>query len=130
MSPLKKSPLIILLLIFLGQEGFSQFNEDRFEVLAERLEVYAKDNSRIDKRIDISFSGTIQEFAIAFSRETRLNLTVDPTIQEKIIANFSDTRPRDILLHICKFHDLDLTFSGSILSLIPYNAPPEPVKAE
>lgn len=107
--------------------GTAQIIEDRFEVLEEKLTIYASNNPKIDKRIDISITGTIQEFALAFSKETKLNLTVDPSIDKRIVSNFADTRPRDILLHICKFYDLDLTFSGSIISLIPYVSPAKPI---
>ena len=98
-------------------------NHPRFTALEDALATYAMENKKIDKLIDISITGTIQEFAIAFSKETKLNLTIDPSINQKVVTNFAETKPRDILLHLCKFYDLDLTFSGSIISLIPFNAP-------
>jgi len=87
-------------------------NHPRFTALEDALATYAMENKKIDKLIDISITGTIQEFAIAFSKEN-----------QKVVTNFAETKPRDILLHLCKFYDLDLTFSGSIISLIPFNAP-------
>lgn len=108
-----------------GVQAQSKPNDPRFEILEQELESYALQYPRIDKTIDISVTGTLQEFAIAFSKETKLNLTIAPNIQQQIVTNFADTRPRDILLHLCKFYDLDLTFSGSIISLIPYDAPPK-----
>ncbi len=128
-----KNPRYILTIIWAFLfliNGNAQIEGDRFEILEERLMLYAKDHSKIDKRIDISITGTIQEFALSFSKETKLNLTIDPRINQSVVANFSDTRPRDILLHICKFNELDLTFSGSIISLIPYDAPPKPSKVK
>ncbi|MEL6863596.1 MAG: secretin N-terminal domain-containing protein [Bacteroidota bacterium] len=103
---------------------------DRFVKLEQELEEYAMENPRIDKLIDISITGTLKEFAIAFSKETRLNLTIDPNINQKVVTNFSDTRPRDILLHLCKFYQLDLSFSGTIISLIPYQAPVEELEVK
>lgn len=100
-----------------AQEGL-----DRFELLEDRLESYALEHKNIDKDVDITLSGTIQEFAIAFSKETKINLVLDPNLNINVVANFVDTRPRDILLHLCRFYELDLTFSGSIIGLVSYEA--------
>lgn len=114
---------LLFLLLVVPRVQAQPFDEDRFDALENALAEYAMEYSRVDKLIDITITGTIQEFALAFSKETKLNLTVDPSINKKVVTNFSDTRPRDILLHLCKFYDLDLTFSGSIISLIPHDAP-------
>ena len=122
---MKKLPLFLF--IFCCTVCFAQINPstDRFEQLEQALEEYSMENPKIDKLIDISITGTLQEFAIAFSKETKLNLTIDPTVNPKVVTNFSDTRSRDILLHLCKFYALDLTFSGTIISIIPYEEEPE-----
>jgi len=103
----------------------AQSPADRFVQLEIKLEEYASEYSNVDKEIDISITGSLQEFALAFSKETKLNLTIAPGIQQNIVTNFSATRPRDILLHVCRFYNLDLAFSGSIISLIPYDEPKE-----
>lgn len=102
--------------------GQAQDN-DRFKLLSSKLEEYATANPKIDKEIDISITGSLQEFAFAFSKETKINLTIDPNINQRIVSNFSETKPKDILLYMCRFYNLDLAFSGSIISLIPYNQP-------
>lgn len=98
-------------------------NDIRFELLQVKLDEYSVDNPKINKLVDISLTGTIPEFALAFSRETKINLTVSPKLNQKVVVNFSDTQPKDILLHLCRFYDLDLVVSGSIISLIPFDKP-------
>ncbi len=124
-----KKIILSFSILLLCLQGMAQSNDQRFELLARALDDYAMENRRINKLIDISITGTLQEFAISFSKETKLNLTIDPSINKNIVTNFSDTKPRDILLHLCKFYQLDLSFSGSIISLIPYEAPPAQVTA-
>ncbi len=122
----KTSLLVFLLLfVFIRLNGQTTPIVDRFQQLELDLEEYAFNNPKVNSLIDISLTGTIQEFAMAFSKESKINLTIDPRIDKKVVTNFADTRPKDILLHLCKFYDLDLTFSGSIVSLIPYDSPPE-----
>ncbi len=124
---MKKTSLLIslLLFVFIQLNGQNTSVVDRFKQLEMDLEEYAFENPKVNNLIDISLTGTIQEFAMAFSKESKINLTIDPRIDKKVVTNFADTRPKDILLHLCKFYELDLTFSGSIISLIPFNAPPE-----
>ena len=119
---------IFLIWIFSHSILFAQSTAsiDRFEILQQRLESYALEYERIDQPVDISFTGSLKEFTFAFSKETKINLTVDPSIDEQVVTNFSDTRPKDILLHLCRFYSLDLTFSGTIIGLIPYHSPESP----
>ena len=122
---MRQYPLILLLLCY-SLSLVAQANNDRFIQLKMDLEDYALENPKIEKLIDISITGTLKEFALAFSRETKVNLTIDPTIDKQIVTNFSDTKPKDILLHLCRFYELDLTFSGSIIGLVPFDAPEQP----
>lgn len=123
MKTYKKPILTLFLFASFFFVALGQTTLDRFQQLELRLEEYATEHPKIDKQVDISVTGTIQEFAMAFSKETKINLTVDANIKEQVVSNFADTRPRDILLYLCKFYQLDLSFSGSIISLIPYDEP-------
>jgi type IV pilus assembly protein PilQ len=130
-----KSLSTIICLFLLAAVGSAQNPDDRFVRLAALLEEYAAEYPKIDKEIDIAMNGTLQEFAMAFSKETKVNLTVDPSVNQRVVVNFAETKPRDILLYLCRFYNLDLSFSGTILSLVPYRiaAPPrgpKPVDAK
>ena len=103
--------------------GQQTIDEDRFKMLSVRLEDYAIQYPKIDKQIDISITGTLQEFAMAFSKETKINLTVEGSLNQRVVSNFSETKPRDILQYLCRTYNLDLAFSGSIISLLPFFAP-------
>jgi type IV pilus assembly protein PilQ len=107
-------------------QGITEQEEERFELIAEKLAAYAMNYPAIDQGIDITFTGSLQDFAIAFTNATRLSITVYPSVQLQVVANFSGTKPRDILLHLCRFYQLDLAVSGSILSLMPYQTAPAP----
>ena len=114
---------ILFVLLLYTVPIWAQQQGDRFQQLEQKLDAFAKDNPEVDELIDIAITGNLKEFAIAFAKETKVNLTIDPSIDQRVVTNFSDTRPRDILLHLCKFYQLDLSLSGSIISIIPYKAP-------
>lgn len=120
--------LTTLLAILLCLSALAQKGENRLSLLEEQLNAYAVENPKIEKQIDISMTGNITQFVMAFSKETKINLTLAPGLDQQVVANFSDTKPKDILLHFCRFYDLDLKFSGSIISLVPFDKPREEAK--
>ena len=122
MRPLKTT-VLLLITLFQVYVSLGQNNPKRFGQLELRLKEYSIENPKIDKEIDISITGTLQEFAMAFAKEAKVNLTIDPSINPKVVVNFAETKPRDILLYLCQFYDLDLTFSGTIITLIPFDTP-------
>ncbi len=89
-------------------------------MIEDALDEYALDNPAIERKVDIAMTGSVTEFALAFSQATGLNLAVDPQLNQTVTANFTDTRPRDILSYLVRFYDLDLVLNGTILSLVPY----------
>ena len=104
-------------------------DEPRFEEIALALDELALTSPAVTRGVDITLTGSLAQFAVVFSRETGLNLTVDPRLTQQVVANFKDTNPRDILLHLARFYDLDLAVNGSILSLVPHRRTPPAYRA-
>ena len=117
--------LALVLTVAAGTVAAQQYvgGHPRFEELALLLDEEAQRRPALTRAVDITMSGSLTEFAVVFSRETGLNLTVDPRLTQEVVANFAGTRPREILSYLCQFYDLDLAVSGSILSLVPFDAP-------
>ncbi len=120
---LLKLVLIILFFIIKYTSAFAQLT-DRFEQLEEELEVYSKQHENLRQKIDISASGTVKEIVTAIAQQTRINVTIDPNINDAIASNFSKVAVRDVLLYLCRQYNLDIKFSGAIIVLSRYNAPP------
>ena len=95
----------------------------RFEVVALALDELALEQQSLERSIDISITGSLTQFAVVFSRETGVNLTVDPRLTQQVVANFKETNPKEILLHLARFYDLDIELNGSIISLVPHDQP-------
>ncbi len=98
--------------------------QDRIHELEARMERWSKDNPALLESVDISVSEvSIQEFLRGIARNVHLNITVDPALQFIVVNNFSDVRVMDILLHLCKEYELDITSTGNILSVQKYIPP-------
>ena len=115
--------LSILLLI--SNITFGQIDTVRIQQLENVLDAYAKDNPKVKEKADIAFEGNLKDFVTALAVNHQLNLTVDSKIKAQINNNFSDVLIRDVLIFICRTYDLTLVFTGSIISIEPYEKTPK-----
>lgn len=110
-------------------------NTGRIESIRNHLEALSVDspglteNFKTDINVnDVSLSG----FLMAVSRVHKVNINVSPELQNTtIVNNFSDVTVADLLVFLCKEYDLDIDFTGNILSIHKYVPPEEaPVEKE
>lgn len=102
--------------------------ELRISELEQRLDAYAMSYPKIkSKKVDVDVNTTLDDFAIAVTRESKVSMTIHPDVKGSINISLSQAPIKDILLHLCKLYSLTLDFSGSIISLQPYKAPKKKV---
>lgn len=119
-----RSYWIVLLLLLLP--WFSQAQFDRIEDLADKLEDFSADNKNLNRKIDIAALGSVQEIITSIAQQTKINVTIDPNIKQEVVSNFNKVKVKDILIYLCRQYNLDLKFTGSIISVVPYQAPIKP----
>lgn len=108
--------------------SLNTFGQDRIQKIENQLTVLTTDMPGLDQNVQMSVSGvSIQEFMRGIADAHKLNISVDPSIQQTIVNNFSNATVSDVLIFICKEYNLSINFIGSIMSIVKYNAP-EPVK--
>ncbi|EJF51810.1 type II secretory pathway, component PulD [Saprospira grandis DSM 2844] len=118
---MKTKYLLLLLLMLVGHIVVqAQLDEDRFELLEEQLDRFSKQETNLNKKIDISALGTVSEIIMAVAQQTKLNITIDPQLKQAVDSNFSKVKIKDLLLYLCRQYDLDLAFSGSIITVFPH----------
>lgn len=110
----------------------AQESEDRIQNIMNNLEVLALDNPAYDETLTLETNVsrvTLPNFLMAVSRVHKLNLSVAPDVTNlTIVNNFSNVTVRELLVFLCKEYNLTIDFTGSILSVKRYNAPPmEPI---
>ncbi|MEO8069047.1 MAG: hypothetical protein ABI599_15225 [Flavobacteriales bacterium] len=122
MHTLHRLLLCVLLLLLSTCALFAQ--QDRFLALSQLLESAVVDQPGLDETVELSVNGaTVQEFVRALGMNHKLNISVDPKAPGTITNNFSNARVADVLLYLCKNHDLDIELIGTIISLKQYIAP-------
>jgi len=99
--------------------------QDRFMVIENKLKELSKDNLGLNEKVELSVNGVaIQEFIRGLATANNLNVSVDASLNTKIVNNFSNVTVTDVLLFLCKKYDLDIVFIGNIMSITQYVAPP------
>lgn len=105
----------------------AQTKADRFAEIENTLNRLASENSPgLKDPIDFSVSGaSIQEFLRGIAEAHELNINVDPELSFKVYNNFSKETVLNVLLFLVREYDLDIRFSGSIMSFYKYVPPVE-----
>ncbi|HEX8545802.1 MAG TPA: type II and III secretion system protein [Cytophagaceae bacterium] len=119
---------IFIVLLFSTNCLFAQ-QQDRFEVLEQRLRDLASLSPGLNETADYSVSGgSIQELLKALAETHNLNVSVDPGLNFKVYNNFTGEKVYNILIFLAREYDLDIRFVGSIMSFFKFNAPVETPK--
>jgi type IV pilus assembly protein PilQ len=128
---LKAKIVCAFFLVFIfKQEAYGQ--QDRFQAIEQRLKDLSAQVPGLNLKTDLSVSnGSLQEFLRGLASANNLNLNIDPSLTQKISTYFTDEKVINILLFLAKQYNLDFTFVGTIITIIPYrdmlaNQPPPP----
>ncbi|MCL6275426.1 general secretion pathway protein GspD [Muricauda sp. 2012CJ35-5] len=121
-----KKSIVLILLLFVCL-GFGQ-QYDRFQNLQNQLELLALENPAYNEtlKLEVNVNNVdLPNFLIAVSKMHKLNLSVANDISNiKIVNNFSNVTVSELLLFLCKEYGLTIDFTGSILAIKRYAAPP------
>ncbi len=127
---MKKSITILFILI----QGFmfAQYEAERIQTIRNNMELLAVENPAYNEtlKLEVNVSNvTLPNFLIAVSKVHNLNLSVSNNVSNiNIVNNFSNVTVSDLLVFLCKEYGLTIDFTGSILSIKQYTAPPQVVE--
>ncbi len=119
--------IIFALVILLVSPIVLCAQSDRFVHLEQKLDMLAgTEIPALNSSVDASFSEvSIQDFIRALGKTSNLNISIDPEIKVQLVNNFSDAKAKDVVLFLCKKYQLDLDFTGNIVSIQKYIPPPK-----
>ena len=110
------------------------FAQERLAIIENKLNELSVYNPGLSQKVELSVDDvSIQEFIRGLAIANNLNITVDGSLNIKIVSNFSGVTVQEVLLFLCKKYDLDMSFMGSIMTITAYTplvVPPPPVVPE
>lgn len=126
---MKKILLSLLLLFFVFGTGYAQ-DEGRINSIRNNFEVLKLNAPGIEETININITQTtLSNFLLAIAKVHSLNINVSPELNSiSIINNFSNVMVGDVLIFLVKEYQLDIDFTGNILSIKKYNEPQPEVR--
>lgn len=112
--------ITFLLFVLLSISAFSQ-QDQRLERIKNNLDVLSVDNTGLTESLKLNINVTnvtLTNFLVAVSKVHHVNINVAPELNNiSIINNFSNVTVADLLVFLCKEYNLDIDFTGNILSI-------------
>lgn len=96
--------------------------QSRIQSLENKLISAQADIPALNEKVTASVSDVpIQEFVRTIAMSSTINLSIDPSVKYRVTGNYNQVKVSDLLIFLCKEYNLSLSFTGSILSLAPYD---------
>ncbi|SRX52227.1 type II secretion system protein GspD [Aequorivita sp. CIP111184] len=126
---MRKILLSLLLLFFFLGTGFAQ-DENRINFIRNQFEVLKLDAPGLEETININITQTtLSNFLLAIAKVHSLNINVSPELSSiSIVNNFSNVMVGDVLIFLVKEYQLDIDFTGNILSIKKYVEPQKEIR--
>ncbi|MCX2839434.1 type II and III secretion system protein [Salinimicrobium sp. MT39] len=121
---------IYIIFLILSLKAFSQ-SDSRINSIENQLELLKVDHPEFEQKVNVNISHTtLSNLLLAISKVHGINLNVSPQLEEiNVINNFSDVNITDLLVFLVKEYDLEIQFTGNIISISKYQ-PPVQIPAE
>ena len=112
---------MLLLLIYSAKAQDS----NRIKKLDTTLNSLSEKIPGLTNKVDLTINSTkLSLFLKALASSNDLNISVDPLLTNiNVSKNFLNVSVQDVLLILCKEHQLSIDFFGNILAIKKYNAP-------
>lgn len=113
-----KNIIVVVICLLLSINTIAQ---NRIKQIETQLKSMTTDVPGLEENVQMSVSGVaIQEFMRGIADAHKLNISVDPSIDQKIVNNFANATVSDVLLFVCREYDLKINFIGTIMSIVKY----------
>jgi len=107
-----------ILFVALIYSPILSFSQDRITQIEQQLNKLASEVPALNSKVNLSVSGaSIQELVRGIAVSNGVNVNIDPALNINIVNNFADVKVVDVLIFLCKEYNLDVSVTGSIISL-------------
>lgn len=127
---MRKEILILFTFLLCSSSFFGQDVSKRVTSIQNQFEVLKIETPGLEEKLNINITQTtLGNFLLAISKVHSLNINVSPELNSiTIVNNFSNVSVADVLIFLVKEYDLEIDFTGNILSINKYVKPIEPPK--
>ena len=120
MKKIKKILFVSIIVLVCGSAGA----QNRFEKIKNNLSALAIEMPALEKEVELSVKEVnIQDFLNALAITNEINISVSSKLNVIITNTFFDVSVADVILFLCKEHQLELETEGNIISISNYIKP-------
>lgn len=125
MSVLQKYNFQIILLLFLSSTLYSQTNVDRIQRLEITLNRLSDSIKGLSNKVDFNVKESeLTTLLRSIAKTNKINISIASNLKQiKVTQNFSNATVKNVLLYVCKQHQLTIDVLGTILSVKRYVVP-------
>ena len=92
--------------------------------MQQKLNDLSREIPGLSQKLETSISnGSLKDLLRGIASTHSLNLNIDPLLNQRTTSYFSNEKVSTVLVYLAKEYNLDLNFTGSIISIIPYKDP-------
>jgi len=114
----------IFIFSILALLSFSVLSQARFESISKKLDTLALTQEGLNNTVELTVSNaSLADFVRGLGIENKLNVSIDANISYLVSNNFSNATVKDIFVFLCRKHELEIEFIGSIISFRKFIAP-------
>ncbi|MDY8138471.1 type II and III secretion system protein [Aquimarina sp. 2201CG5-10] len=91
-------------------------SQDTFQTVEEQLDEIAEVKEGLKETTQLDVSGlTLFEIITSLAEEHKLNVDVDPGLNQLVVSNFYDVKVKDVFLFLIRKYELDVQFMNNII---------------
>ena len=125
MRILQKYSFLVLMVLFLAPPLHSQSKTDRIQQLEITLNRLSDSISGLNNKVDFNVKESeLTTLLRSIAKTNKINLSIASELKQiRVTQNFANATVKNVLLYVCKQHQLTLDILGSILSVKRYVHP-------
>ncbi len=125
MRILQKYSFHVFMVLFLAPTLYSQTNSVRIEQLEITLNRLSDSISGLNNKVDFNVKESeLTTLLRSIAKTNKINLSIASELKQiRVTQNFSNATVKNVLLYVCKQHQLTVDVLGSILSVKRYVHP-------
>ncbi|MBQ0735007.1 type II secretion system protein GspD [Aquimarina celericrescens] len=127
---MKKNILLIYFILGFGIASFAQEDvqdkdNTRINTIENKLQLLGVDIPGLSEKVNINISNTsLLNFLRAISQVHKININIASELNSiNIVNGFNEVSVQDLLIFLAKEYELDIDFTGNILSIRKYTPP-------
>jgi len=120
--------IVYFLLLLSVSFSFAQKEEQRIQNIKHQLETLSVNTVGLTENVKTEIQVTdisLSNFLLGLSEVHKVNINVDPNLNQQIKNNFTNVTVADLLVFLCKEYNLTIDFTGNILSIKKYIETPK-----